>query len=150
MTKHSTNNGANVLTKSGTGALVLTGANTYTGATYVNEGVVNIQNATALGTTAGGVIVAPNAALQMQGNITVGAEILTLFGLGVNNDGALRNISGANTYQGAITLGSFARINSDTGTLTLSGGVANTGFGLTVGGAGNVTFSSVISGRISR
>ncbi|MEI6656828.1 MAG: autotransporter-associated beta strand repeat-containing protein, partial [Verrucomicrobiota bacterium] len=52
------NNGGNatVLTKSGPGALVLTNANSYTGATYVNEGVVNIQNATALGTTAGGVI----------------------------------------------------------------------------------------------
>jgi len=36
--------------------------------------------------------------------------------------GALRNLSGDTTWSGAVTLGSGSRINSDSGTLTLSGG----------------------------
>jgi hypothetical protein len=40
--------------------------------------VLNIQNATALGTTGGSTTVASGAALQLQGGISVGAEALTL------------------------------------------------------------------------
>ena len=54
------------LTKAGTGTLTLTGANTYTGATSVNAGTLNIQNASALGTTAAGTTVASGATLQLQ------------------------------------------------------------------------------------
>src|SRR5205807_7171536 len=60
------------------------------------------------------------------------------------NDGALRNISGNNTYGGAITLGSATRINSDSGTLTLNSGIGGAGLNLIFGGAGNITVSSVI------
>src|SRR6185295_19933806 len=42
------------LTKSGTRTWTLFGANTYTGATSLSAGVLNIQTATALGTPAGG------------------------------------------------------------------------------------------------
>jgi hypothetical protein len=56
--------------------------------------VLNIQNASALGTTAAGTSVTSGAALRIQGDITVGAEGLTLNGTGVSGDGALRNISG--------------------------------------------------------
>jgi autotransporter-associated beta strand protein len=134
------------LTKSGTGTLTLTGANSYTGLTTVSAGVLNIQNPTALGTTAEGTSVTAGAALQIQGGITVGAEALTLNGTGISADGALRNISGTNTYGGLVALGSATRINSDAGTLTLSntGTILGAGFGLTVGGAGNTTINSVI------
>ena len=134
------------LTKTSAGTLTLSGANSYTGTTTVSAGVLNIQNATALGTTAGGTSVASGAALQVQGDISVGAEALTLGGTGVANDGALRNISGTNTYGGLVTLGAASRINSDAGTLTLSnvGTITGSGFDLTLGGAGNMTVTSII------
>jgi autotransporter-associated beta strand protein len=99
------------MTKDGTGVLTLSGANTYTGLSDVQLGVVNIQNSTAFGTVDGGVTVAANAAVQMQGGISVGAEELSLSGTGVANDGALRNISGNNTWGGTVTLLANSRIN---------------------------------------
>ena len=85
------------LTKAGTGTWILTGANTYTTATSITAGVLNARNATALGTTAGGVTVSSGAALELQGGITIGAEALSITGTGVSSNGALRNISGTNT-----------------------------------------------------
>jgi len=134
------------ITKLGAGTLTLSGANTFTGATTVSAGVLNIQNADALGTTAAGTSVTAGAALQIQGGITTAAEALTLRGTGVSATGALRNISGDNTYAGLVTLGAATRINSDAGTLTLSntGTITGATFGLTVGGAGNTVISSAI------
>ncbi len=141
-------NVALTINSSGVGITRLNAANTYTGATTVSAGVLNIQNATALGTTAAGTTVASGATLQIQNNITVGAEALTLNGNGYNNNGALRNISGNNNYGGLVTLGSSTIINSDTAatTLTLSnaGTITGTGFDLTAGGAGNITINSNI------
>jgi autotransporter-associated beta strand protein len=132
------------LTKSNTGTLTLSGSNTYSGSTTVSAGVINIQHANGLGTTANGTTVSSGAALQLQGGITVGAEALSLTGNGVSTDGALRNISGSNTYGGAITLAGATRINSDADLLTLSGGISGTQ-NLTIGGAGNTTVSNAIA-----
>ncbi len=134
------------LTRAGSGTLTLTGANSYTGTTTVSSGVLNIQHATALGSTDAGTSVAAGAALQLQNNITIGAESLTLSGSGIANDGALRNIAGTTTFGGLVTLGGAARINSDAGTLTLSnaGTITGAGFNLTLGGAGDLVVNSII------
>jgi len=133
--------GANTLTKVGAGTFTLSGNNTYSGATAINAGALRAAHANALGTTAGGVTVSSGAALELSGGIAVGAEALSLNGTGISSGGALRNVSGNNSYAGAITQGSASRINSDSGTLTLSGGISGA-YGLTIGGAGNVTVNT--------
>ena len=117
------------LVKDGTGTLTLTAANTYTGVTIVSAGVLDLQNALALGGTAGGTTVSAGAALQL-GGITVVGEALSL-GSAVTT-GGLRNISGDNTWGGLVTLTAASRINSDSGTLTLSnlGTITGTTFAL--------------------
>lgn len=141
--------GTGGLTKTGAGTLTLFGANSYTGATTVSAGVLNIQNATGLGTTAGGTTVNSGAALQLQGGITVGNEALTLNGTGLSSTGALRNISGNNSWAGAVTINSTTRINSDSGTFTLDvtsgNAITGTNDSLQFGGAGNVTINDAIA-----
>jgi autotransporter-associated beta strand protein len=144
--------GANGVTKTGTGTLILSGANTFTGATAVNAGILNIQSATALGTVAGGVTVASGAELQIQGAIAVGAEALTIAGTGTTTtSGALHNISGTNSYAGAVTIDAAgALITSDAGTLTLGSTIngAAAASPLSFGGAGAVTVTGAIGANV--
>ena len=127
---------------------VFTGANTYQGITRIQIYTLNISNSAALGSTDGGTIVSSSAALELHGSIAVGAEALTLSGAGPASGGALRNVSGNNSWAGPITLAAASRINSDSGTLTLdvAAGDAIAGtYNLTLGGAGNVTVADPIA-----
>jgi autotransporter-associated beta strand protein len=138
--------GAGTLIKIGAATLTLSGANGFTGAMTISNGAVRLANATGAGTVAGGIAVTSGAALELTGGISVGAEALTLNGFGLSSGGALRNISGDNIYGGLLTLGAASRINSDSGTLTLTntGTITGPTFGLTLGGAGNITINSII------
>ena len=139
--------GTVALTKGGTGTMTLSSANTYSGATTVSAGVLDVQNNSSLGTTVGATTVTGGAALQLDGSGLVVAEPVTLNGTGIAAGGALRQVANSNTWSGAITLGSASRINAAAGTLAVTGGITNGGFLLTVGGAGNTTISSTaISG----
>jgi len=153
--------GSGSFAKAGEGTLVLGGSNTSTVATYIQQGVLRLANASGLGTTAGGTIVQGGAVLELSQtnavtalDITVGAEALSITGTGISNGGALRNHSGSNTYGGLITIGaSGARINSNASTaLTLTGGIATTlTQDVTFGGDGNTTVSTTAisgSGRL--
>ena len=114
------------LTKNGAGILTLNGANTYSGATTISAGAVQINNAASLGSVVDGTIVIGGAQLRLGGGISV-AEALTINGLGTGTTnatrGALSNNSGNNTYTGKITLGSNSAINFRNGnSLTLNVG----------------------------
>ncbi len=136
---------AGILTKTGPGKLIASAANTFTGAVNINQGVLNLQNASATGSTGGGIKVQNGAALELQGGLVFAADgISPLSGSGVSNGGALRSVSGDNTYGGAITVGAGgARIHSDSDTLTLSGPInIAPGADVTFGGAGNLRRSA--------
>jgi autotransporter-associated beta strand protein len=154
------------LTKDGGGTLILSGANTYGGFTDVVSGVLGSNNPDALGTfragpdivAQGGTRVESGATLQMQADLE--AEPIVLNGNGVDpglnghNIGALRNISGNNTYTGVLTLGSNATIGVDSGsqltigvhpTLAGTGTIAG-GFDLTKELTGTLVLTSNNSG----
>ncbi|HSA16857.1 MAG TPA: autotransporter-associated beta strand repeat-containing protein [Kiritimatiellia bacterium] len=136
-------------TNIGKGTLILAGNNTFSGNLSITQGVVRVTNANGLGGTGGNTYVANStaSALELAGGITTAAEPLFLNGTGIASGGALRNISGNNTFAGAITLQSTGvRINSDSGILTLNSATAisGSGYNLTFGGASNIVVSSAI------
>ena len=149
--------------KSGTGTWTLSGANTYLLQTLVNAGILNIRNNSALGAVVSsetvpsaanaGTVVASGATLQLQNNISVGAEALTLSGTGAaGQNGALVNVSGTNSYAGALTLGTAnVTISSDSGSLALTSTTAIVGGtrALTLTGAGNGSLAAAMDTTVS-
>lgn len=123
----------------------------FTGAITITNGTMEAWHANAFGGTATGTIVGSGATLKLYTNasgITYAAEALTLNGVGVSTNGALRNEGGDNKWTGLITLSSDTRINSAAGSLTLdvASGNAITGtYNLTIGGAANTTINDNIN-----
>ena len=134
--------GTMALTKQGAGVLTITESNAFTGGVTIGGGAVNLQNGRGLNTNT--VTVAAGAELQVQGGLTVPAvTALTLAGTGTNNTGALHSLSGTNGFGGTVTLGAAARINCDSGVLTLTNGIAAGTNALTLGGSGNMVVTNV-------
>ena len=105
---------AGKLTKNDTGVLVLSGANTYSGGTVIEKGIVQVRNNTALGTGSltfdgGGV---GNEALEVGPGATTIANNIVFHSNGVIDTSA--NNSGANNV-------TFSGVFSDAGTLTKIG-----------------------------
>ena len=97
--------GAGALTKTGTGFLVLTNANTYSGATTVSNGTLEISGTGVLGggNYAGaianlGTILCSGSATQLWRGVIAGTGTLRLSGSGT------LTLSGTNTYSGATTV----------------------------------------------
>ncbi len=141
-----TDNSANYnLTKEMGGLLVLSAANPYGGTTYVNQGVLQVQNAQALGGATNGVQVLDSAQLQLQTPslgplagqpVVVTGKMLTLTGTGVFGTGALLDTGGNNTWAGPITLDSlpaFSPASLPVGVVAID--VTNATDTLTIGGA---------------
>jgi fibronectin-binding autotransporter adhesin len=136
--------GSGTLTKLGSNTLTVSGGNSYAGTTSISAGALRATHATALGTTAAGTTVSSGAALELSGTISIGAEALSLSGTGVSNGGALRNISGDNSYGGTITIAATSSIKSDSDTLTLAG-ITGAAQNLTLGGSGNISAAGAIT-----
>jgi autotransporter-associated beta strand protein len=130
---------------------VLAGANTYTGTTTVQAGVLRAANGAAFGTIAGGVTLLDGAAVELSGGITIGDEALSILGTGVSTNGALRNQSGTNTYGGLVTLAGTGEIQADTGTTLIfdrpgAATAVTTGSAITfeAAGTGVITFNDAL------
>lgn len=99
--------GAFDITKTGTGLVRLSGANTYSKRTIINGGYVNASAPSALGagdgTAATETIVNVGGTLQIAANL--GNEAITIYGQGDNNNGVLQADDGAYSLGGPVTLG---------------------------------------------
>ncbi|MEY3480634.1 MAG: hypothetical protein RIQ71_1409, partial [Verrucomicrobiota bacterium] len=138
--------GSGTLTKVGVATLTLSGANTFTNAMTISNGAVRLANNNASGSTAGGITVASGAALELSNNIAVGTEALALTGTGISSGGALRSVSGSNSYAGVITNTGAVTIAADSGSaMTLSGAINLNSGTMTVAGAGNTLLSGAVT-----
>lgn len=120
------NNGGSVVRffKEGSGKWVLAGANTYTGDTYVTEGILSITNDTALGSASQGTFLDAGATLDVNG-VDVAGEFLSITGTGAGGIGALTG-TGESSWGGDVALGftDGASIGG-TGSLVLTGSVGS-------------------------
>ncbi|MGD0518027.1 MAG: autotransporter-associated beta strand repeat-containing protein, partial [Thermoguttaceae bacterium] len=137
--------GSGKVQQSGSGTLILSGSNTYTGTTTITNGILKLANSYALGNTTGGTIVQSGGTLDLN-SLTVGAESLTICGTGSSGGGALINSNTSTTavYNGSVILGA----NSSTGgagNLTLSGSLNCGTYALTKTGSSvlNLTGSQI-------
>jgi len=145
--------GTGAIIKNGTGMLILSGMNAYTGTTTISAGTLQLGTSSTVSTSgplgtsgAGSTTVASGAVLDLNGfSLTAGAaEALTVYGTGITNGGVLTNSSGSvSNFVGVITLGSSSSINT-TGNITLGGGITGN-FNLTKTGTGILSLGSSTS-----
>ncbi|MDB5321386.1 MAG: hypothetical protein JWN40_3017, partial [Phycisphaerales bacterium] len=117
------------------------------GGLRINQGIVRVLNSGALGQSSNPVVVFnnTNAGLELAGGVNV-PNPLTLnhlaannYAAGINWGGALRSISGENTWSGAINENQDSGVSADAGaTLNLTGGITFNAHIVVFGGAGNV------------
>ena len=130
------------LIKQGAGTLSLLAPSIYSGLTTINDGVISLENAAALGDTTAGTIVNSGGALVLPVGLTVTGETLSISGTGVAGTGALRSISGTTTWTSTVTLLDNASIQVDAGKIVfdVASGDAFTGttYDLTIQGSGDL------------
>jgi autotransporter-associated beta strand protein len=129
------------LNKIGTGALTLTGSNTYTGPTTITAGTLQIGYGTANGSIATSSSINDNATLayNVAGSQTFSNAISGCGGLYKAGGGTL-TLTGNNTFSGLTTV--YAGC--------LAGNTTSLPSAINVGANANVTFSQAVSGTFSQ
>lgn len=121
--------GANSLTKVGSGSLILSGDNTYSGSTSISAGTLEIQHVDGMGDSGSATTTTVSSGTTLALNVagTIDNENLSIAGTGVSSAGAIDH-KGANstTVSGTVTMTGDSTIDvSDSGgSLTLSGAIS--------------------------
>jgi MYXO-CTERM domain-containing protein len=124
------------LTKSGTGTLILTGANSHT-TTTISGGTLQVGNGGTTGSLGSGAVTNNGSLGFNRGNALTVANDISGTGSLTKSGSSSLNLTGTNTYTGATTISA--------GTLYVNGTLGNTALtiasGATLGGGGTTTGS---------
>jgi filamentous hemagglutinin family protein len=92
------------------------GSNDYSGATTISSGTLRVESDSALGANSvGSVTIGTSGTLELAGPVSPGGLTIGNKTLSVSTGGSIRNVSGSNSYAGAMTLAGDATITVDTG-----------------------------------
>ena len=99
--------GAGTLVQNNTNVVTLSQADTYSGGTLVNQGIVKLGNNTSLGVPAGSVVatIASGASLDLAGKQVAGAGYVSINGSGTGGGGALQTTAGMGCPIGCTAVG---------------------------------------------
>lgn len=126
------------ITKIGSSTLNLTNSNTYSGATTVSVGILNITAPISLGTS-NQVTVSGTGQLQISGNNDFNIPLILSSTI---STGSLRSMSGNNSWTGSVTLQANTGIGVENSSILKISGVMSGSFGVTKYGSGSLQFDA--------
>ena len=107
--------GARNISKDGTGTVVLTSAQPYTGTTTISAGTLRLLGSATLGAGSAGTTVANGGTLDLSSLSSSLTESLRITGGGANSSGAIRSSAGVNTVAGDLTFAGSAALGASAG-----------------------------------
>ncbi len=119
-------------TKIGTGTQVLSSANTHSGNSSVNAGILAIAHPQALGAGTMGTLVNNGGTLGLSNNVQISTESLAITGSGSGGMGALANLDGMNRWDGPLTFSGDCSMGAVAGQLRVGGSLSTLTGKLTV------------------